>query len=218
VERINDLRFSEGDEINLISSINSHTSDGICPIHRCILIKKEAVCLRQQGNKLLHCSDNQSVSKEIHINQLITIPMTNTNIEPTGNGNSRYNLIIQDLCKNVVNAANIELQSHGKTINEEVVQKFCTIAIEHKLAPALSNWVDSTIPEPDETGCSESRISHDDMADFLRRKTQELEEAHVDQLVQEVVAVIENLDPKEIEEIMLHTPNPGFFESMTGLL
>ena len=144
--------------------------------------------------------------------------MTNTNIEPAGNGNSRYNLIIQDLCNNVVNAANKELQSQGKTINEEVVRKICTEVVENKLASALSNWVDSSIPEPDETGCSESSISHDDMADFLRRKTQELQEAHVDQLVQEVVAVLENLDPKEIEEIMLHTPNPGFFESMTGLL
>ena len=144
--------------------------------------------------------------------------MTNTNIENTGNGNSKYSLIIQDLCRNVVNAANKELQSQGKTINEEVVRKICTEVVENKLASALSNWVDSSIPEPDETGCSESSISHDDMADFLRQKTQELKEAHLDQLVHEAVTVLENVGPKETEEILLHTPNPGFFETMTGLL
>ena len=144
--------------------------------------------------------------------------MTNTNIEPSGNGNSKYNLIIQDLCKNVVNAANKELQKQGKTINEEVVQKICTEVIENKLASALSNWVDSSIPEPDETGCGEFIISPDNMADFLRQKTQELDEAHKDQLVREAVAVLENIGPKETEEILLHIPNPGFFETMTGML
>ena len=105
-----------------------------------------------------------------------------------------------------------------KTINEEVVRKICTEVVENKLASALSNWVDSSIPEPDETGCSESSISHDDMADFLRQKTQELKEAHLDQLVHEAVTVLENVGPKETKEILLHTPNPGFFETMTGLL
>ncbi|MEI6692992.1 MAG: hypothetical protein WCL43_09780 [Chlorobium sp.] len=56
------------------------------------------------------------------------------------------------------------------------------------------------------------------MADFLRQKTQELKEAHLDQLVHEAVTVLENVGPKETEEILLHTPNPGFFETMTGLL
>ncbi len=97
---------------------------------------------------------------------------------------------------------------------------FFTLTLGDSYFPflAYSCFPITSIPEPDETGCSESSISHDDMADFLRQKTQELKEAHLDQLVHEAVTVLENVGPKETEEILLHTPNPGFFETMTGLL
>ena len=147
----------------------------------------------------------------------MTNPMTNTGEQP-GNSSSTYSLIIKDLCANVANAAGKELQRQGKTINDEVVKKICTEIIETWLAPALSNWVESSIPEPDESGCSESIISHEDMADFLRQKTHEMGTTYMARLVNDAVTVLESIGPDEAAEILAHTPNPGFFETMTGRL
>lgn len=144
--------------------------------------------------------------------------MTSTTSEQPGNGNAAYKLIIQDLCRKVEDAVGQELRKKGQPINEKLLQKTCTTAIEYRLAPALCDWVGSTIPEPDETGCSESIITREGISDVLHRMTQNLETTRLGEIVHEAVAVLENFSPDDMHEFMNHTPEPGFYDHLIGLL
>jgi hypothetical protein len=141
--------------------------------------------------------------------------MTHTTSERSGN-NSGYEKIIQNLLAAVQDATEKELYDRGKKPGAEITKTVCKEVIESWMAPALSNWVDSTIPEPDESGESESSFTIEEMAAFLQEIVRELQEKHTGKLVETAVTVLENLTPEKAEEILNRVPDPGFYEHMTS--